>query len=147
MDDRQRALNYLGLARRADRIALGEEPCGIACRGGHGRLLLVARDAGDHTFRRAQSFARSGKPPVLPVPFTKEELGAAVGLRACALAVFTDAPLALAFIQCLPEAGQHPEILEALRTQTARIEKRRKEEKAHRRNLRHGGKKSGPAGK
>ena len=116
MDDRQRALNYLGLARRAGRIALGEEPCGA-------------------------------KPPVLPVSFTKEELGGAVGQRACALAALTDAPLALAFVQCLPEAERPAELLETLRTQTARIEKRRKEEKAHQANVRHGGKKPGPAGK
>lgn len=147
MDDRQRALHYLGLARRASRIALGEEPCGIACRGGHARLLLVAQDAGDHTFRRARSFARSGKPPVLPVPFTKEELGAAVGLGSCALAALTDAPLALAFVQCLHEPERHAAVLELLRTQTDRMEKRRKEEKAHRANVRRGGKKSGPSGK
>ena len=147
MGDRQRALNYLGLAPRAGRIALGEEPCGAVCRSGHARLLLVAADAGDHTFRRARSFARSGKPPVLPVSFTKEELGGAVGQRACALAALTDAPLALAFVQCLPEAERPAELLETLRTQTARIEKRRKEEKAHQANIRHGGKKPGPAGK
>lgn len=147
MDNRQRALGYLGLARRGNRIALGEEPCGIACRGGHARLLLVARDAGDHTFRRARSFAQSGKPPVLTAPFTKEELGAAVGMRACALAALTDAPLALAFVEALDQQEAHGPILELLRTQTARVAQRRKEEKAHQTNLRHGGKKSGPARK
>ena len=128
METKSKALGYLGLARRGGRIAVGEEPCGA----------IVAEDAGDHTFRRARSFARTGKPPVLTVPFSKEELGSALGLNACALAALTDAPLALAFVEALGEPERHQAILETLRTQTARIEKRRKEEKAHRNNVRRG---------
>ena len=72
METKSKALGYLGLARRGGRIAVGEEPCGAACRSSHARLLIVAEDAGDHTFRRARSFARTGKPLVLTVPFSKE---------------------------------------------------------------------------
>ena len=61
MEDK--ALRFLGLARRARLLEVGEEPVGIACRAGHARLLLIAQDAADHTFRRARSFCRSGKPP------------------------------------------------------------------------------------
>ena len=68
----------------------------------------------------------------------QEELGSALGLNACALAALTDAPLALAFVEALGEPERHQAILETLRTQTARIEKRRKEEKAHRNNVRRG---------
>ena len=116
METKSKALGYLGLARRGGRIAVGEEPCGAACRSSHARLLLVAEDAGDHTFRRARSFARTGKPPVLTVPFSKEELGSALGLNACALAALTDAPLALAFVEALGEPERHQAILETLRT-------------------------------
>lgn len=138
VETKSKALGYLGLARRGGRIAVGEEPCGAACRSSHARLLIVAEDAGDHTFRRARSFARTGKPPVLTVPFSKEVLGSALGLNACALAALTDAPLALAFVEALGEPERHQTILDTLRTQTARIEKRRKEEKAHRNNVRRG---------
>ena len=48
MDNKQKALNYLGLARRGNNIAIGEEPVGIACRGSHARLLLLAKDAADN---------------------------------------------------------------------------------------------------
>ena len=82
MDNRQRALNYLGLARRGNNIAIGEEPVGIACRGNHGRLLILAQDAADHTFRRARSFTQNGKPPMIRTPFTKEELGDALFMAA-----------------------------------------------------------------
>ena len=138
MDNRQRALNYLGLARRGSNIAIGEEPVGIACRGSHGRLLLLAKDAADNTFRRARSFTQSGKPPMLKVAFTKDELGNALGCNACAMAAFTDVALALAFVQSLEEPERHAQLLETLQVQVDRVKKRRAEEKAHQKNIRQG---------
>ena len=136
MEDK--SLRLLGLARRGRLAEVGEEPVGIACRAGHARLLLIAKDAGDHTFRRARSFCRSGKPPYICAPYTKEELGAALGCNACALCAFTDAPMALAFLQALEKSEQYEPILAELQRQTDRIKKRRQEEKAHRNNVRHG---------
>ena len=136
MEDK--ALRLLGLARRARLLEAGEEPVGIACRAGHARLLLVARDAGDHTFRRAQSFCRSGKPPHICAPFTKEELGGALGCNACALCALTDAPMALAFMQALGEPEAFAAVTAELQRQTDRVKKRRAEEKAHRKNVKHG---------
>ena len=49
-DQQQKALRLLGLARRARLLEIGEEPVGIVCRSGKAKLLLVAKDAGDHTF-------------------------------------------------------------------------------------------------
>jgi len=40
-----KALNYLGLMRKAGACAVGETDCGIACREGKVRLLLLASDA------------------------------------------------------------------------------------------------------
>ena len=136
MEDK--SLRLLGLARRGRLAEVGEEPVGIACRAGHARLLLIAKDAGDHTFRRARSFCRSGKPPYICAPYTKEELGAALGCNACALCALTDAPMALAFLQTLEKSEQYEPILAELQRQTDRIKKRRQEEKAHRNNVRHG---------
>lgn len=141
MDNRQRALNYLGLARRGSNIAIGEEPVGIACRGSHGRLLVLAQDAADHTFRRARSFTQNGKPPMLRAPFTKEELGGALGCSACAMAAFTDVALALAFVQALDEPEHYAQLIQTLQTQVERVKKRRAEEKAHQKNVRQGKKK------
>ena len=121
MNETQRkALLLLGLARKARKLEIGEEPCGIACRSGKAKLLLIAHDAGDHTFRRARSYCRAGKPPYLCVPFTKDELGDALGCNACALCAILDAPFAKAFLEDLPElAQQHEEILQELTRQTA----------------------------
>ena len=107
MNETQRkALLLLGLARKARKLEIGEEPCGIACRSGKAKLLLIAHDAGDHTFRRARSYCRAGKPPYLCVPFTKDELGDALGCNACALCAILDAPFAKEFLEDLPEPDE-----------------------------------------
>lgn len=74
-DQQQKALRLLGLARRARLLEIGEEPVGIVCRSGKAKLLLVAKDAGDHTFRRARSFVSGSKCPYICAPYTKDELG------------------------------------------------------------------------
>ena len=84
-DQQQKALRLLGLARRARLLEIGEEPVGIACRSGKAKLLLVAKDAGDHTFRRARSFVSGSKCPYICAPYTKDELGNGLGCNACAL--------------------------------------------------------------
>ena len=140
-DAQQKALRLLGLARRARLLQIGEEPVGIACRSGKAKLLLVAKDAGDHTFRRARSFTQNGKPPMLRAPFTKEELGGALGCSACAMAAFTDVALALAFVQALDEPEHYAQLIQTLQTQVERVKKRRAEEKAHQKNVRQGKKK------
>lgn len=137
--ENNRALGYLGLARRGNNIVIGEEPVGAACRASHARLMILAKDAADNTFRRARSFAASGKPPVVKVPFTKEELGNALGCNACAMAAFIDVALALAFVKALPDVNG--ELIETLEKQVERVQKRRKEEKAHQKNIRTGKKK------
>ena len=133
----EKALRFLGLARKARKLEIGEEPAGIACRSGKARLLLVASDAGDHTFRRARSFCRTGKPAYICAPYTKEELGNGLGCNACALCAVTDAPMAKAFLEALEDEKFQP-ILDDLTVQCQRIEKRRQEEKAHRKNVKFG---------
>ena len=123
-DQQQKALRLLGLARRARLLEIGEEPVGIACRGGRAKLLLVAKDAGDHTFRRARSFVSGGKCPYICVPYTKDELGDGLGCNACALCAFTDPAFA--------------EILAQLTVQAQRVLKRRQEAQAHRKNVKTG---------
>ena len=136
-DNQQKALCLLGLARKARRLEIGEEPVGIACRSGKARLLLVARDAGDHTFRRARSFVSGSKCPYVCVPFTKDELGDGLGCNACALGAVLDPAVAKSFLEALGEEG-HEEILAQLTVQTQRMQKRRQEAEAHRKNVKMG---------
>ena len=53
----------LGLARKAGRLEIGEEPVGAACRARQAKLVLLACDAASNTFRRASSDTdREGSP-------------------------------------------------------------------------------------
>ena len=136
-DQQQKALRLLGLARRARLLEIGEEPVGIVCRSGKAKLLLVAKDAGDHTFRRARSFVSGSKCPYICAPYTKDELGNGLGCNACALCAFTDPAFAKSFLEALGDPG-HDEILTQLTVQTQRVLKRRQEAQAHRKNVKTG---------
>ena len=133
-----KALNYLALARKAGRIELGEEPVGAIARARKARLVVVAKDATDHTWRRAKSFVEGSEQICLRVPFTKDELGQAIGRTELALAAFTDPALALAFVKALEQPEKYKTELESLQKKTTRVQQRQKEAKAHERNVRKG---------
>ena len=138
-------LHMVGLAMKAGRLEVGEEPVGAACRARDCRLILVARDAADNSFRRVKHFADAGQCLWVSVPYTKEGLGQAVGRTACAMAAVTDIGFADAIGQKL--AAVDPEkyglTAEKLRIKAERAAQRRKEQQAHERNVRRGGKKHG----
>ena len=133
-----KALNYMGLARKGGRIELGEEPCGAAARAGHARLIVVAADASPHTWRRAKSYAAGTDQQCVRVPFSKDELGEAIGRSSLAMAAFTDPALALAFVKALDGQEQYREVLENLDAKAKRVKQRQDEAKAHQRNVRMG---------
>ena len=131
-----KALNYLALARKAGRAELGEEPAGAISRTGKAYVIAVASDASDHTWRRAKSFAAGTRQQCIRLPFTKDEMGFAIGRSSLALAAVTDAALALALVQSLPNPD--PKVVEVLEAKVARQRKLQSEAKAHRRNIRKG---------
>ena len=133
-----RALNYLALAKKGRLVELGEEPVGAITRAVKGRLVVVASDASDHTWRRAKSFVAGTEQQCIRVPFTKEELGFVVGRTSLAIAAFTDAALALAFVKALPEPEKFKEVAEKLDIKAQKLRQRRDEAKAHQRNVRKG---------
>ena len=133
-----KALNYMALARKGGRIELGEEPVGAAARAQHARLVVVASDAGDHTWRRALSFVAGTEQLCLRVPYGKDQLGQATGRTSLAIGAFTDPALALAFVKALPPKEGYGQIIESLERRTKRIRQRQVEEKAHQRKKRKG---------
>ncbi len=133
-----KALNYMALARKAGRIELGEEPVGAAARAQKARLITVASDATDHTWRRAQSFVAGTQQQCVRVPYTKDQLGEAVGRTALAVAAFTDPALALAFLKALGQPQLYQAALDDLQTRTKRVQQRQNEAKAHQRNKQRG---------
>ena len=139
--DNNKALNYLALAKKARLVELGEEPVGAVTRLQKARLVVVASDASDHTWRRAKSFVAGTQQQVLRTPFTKEELGFVVGRTSLAIAAFTDAALALAFVKALPDQEKVKAVVEALDEKAKKLKQRQDEAKAHQRNIRTGKKK------
>ena len=133
-----RALNYLALGKKGRLVELGEEPVGAVARAIKARLVIVATDASDHTWRRAKSFVAGTEQQCIRVPFTKEELGFVVGRTSLAIAAFTDAALALAFVKALPDPEKFKAVAEALDIKAQKLRQRKEEAKAHQRNVRKG---------
>ncbi len=133
-----KALNYLALARKAGRIELGEEPVGACARAQKARLVVVASDATDHTWRRAKSFVAGTQQQCIRLAYTKDELGQAVGRTELALAAITDPAMALAFVKALGNDEKYKDVLLDLENRTKRVQKRQAEAKAHLKNKRMG---------
>ena len=133
-----KARNYLSLARKAGRIELGEEPVGAVARAQKARLLVVAQDASDHTWRRAKSFAAGTDQQCVRFPYTKTELGEAIGRQELALGAITDPALALAFLKALQQPEKYKEALQSLEKRTERVAARQAEARAHEKNVKKG---------
>ena len=133
-----KALNYLALARKAGLLELGEEPVGAAARANHARLVVVASDASDHSWRRALSYVDHTGQQCLRLPYTKVELGMAIGRQELAMGAFTEPGLALKFVEALGQNEKYQAVIEDLQNRTARVLKHQKEQKAHQRNVRMG---------
>ena len=86
----ERILSMLGLAHKAGRVEIGEEPVGSSARAKKARVILVASDAAAGSVRRAMSFANTGSCLCLVIPAQKDELGRALGRTSCAMAAVTD---------------------------------------------------------
>ena len=133
-----KALSLLALARKGGIAELGEEPVGGAARGGKAYVILVAKDASDHTWRRAKSFTAGTEQQCVRLPWTKDQLGAAIGRDTLAIAAITDVQMALALVAALPQEESNKPALEVLTAKAAKARQRQQEAKAHRRNLRRG---------
>lgn len=94
-------LSLLGLALRGGRLAVGEEPAALAAKAGQARLLLAASDAAGNTLRRMEHLAQEGHCLWLILPFSKAELGGALGRGSAAIAALTDTGLAAAVTERL----------------------------------------------
>ena len=133
-----KVLNYIGLARKAGKAELGEEPVGAAARALHAHLIVVAADASDHTWRRAKSYAAGTDQQCIRLPHSKDEVGMAIGRQELAIAAITDPALALSLVQALPQPEKFAPVMAVLEDKVQRQRKRQAEAKAHKRNVRKG---------
>ena len=133
-----KALNYLALARKAGLAELGEEPVGGAARSGKAYVIVVAKDASDHTWRRAKAYAAGTAQQCVRLPYSKDEMGFVIGRESLAIAAITDCPMALALVQSLPEPEKNAEVIAVLSEKVQKMKKRQSEAKAHKKNVRFG---------
>ena len=133
-------LHLLGLARKAGRLEIGEEPVGAVCRARHARLVLLAQDAASNTRRRAAHFGEAGNVLWLELPFTKEELGFHFGRGSCAMLALTDAGIAASLVEKLAirDPFRYGPAAEQLRAKADRMLQRQREKRQHEKNLREG---------
>lgn len=133
-------LHLLGLARKAARLELGEEPVGAACRARHAKLVLIAGNAAPNTFRRAAHFGEAGNVLWLALPHTKEELGFALGRGSVAMLALTDIGFAASIVKKLAAVNpeQYGAAAAALDVKAAKSLQRQKEQRQHEKNLREG---------
>lgn len=92
-----RFLTHLGLALRAGRLAVGEEPVYEALARRRAHAVFLAADAAQNT--RDKLKRRLDGAPLYPIPATKAELGHALGRATCAFAAVTDPGFAKSLIQ------------------------------------------------
>ena len=79
----------LGLARRAGKLAMGEEKASDAVRSGKAALILLALDASANTEKKFSDMGRFRSVPVLR-PGGRFQMGAAVGRAAAVTLAVTD---------------------------------------------------------
>lgn len=130
-----RILNLLGLARRGGNLAMGEEPVSDVCQQHKARVVFLANDAGDTICHRAARMAESGNAPLVILPWTKVEVGSALGRATCALLALTDQGLASTVISRLAETDESlKELANAMNEKTARHKLRREQKKQNTRS-------------
>ena len=102
--------------------------------------LRAAADAAEGTRRRCEHFAQAGDCLWLQLPFTKAELGRALGRTAVAIAAVTDVGLAAALLHRLAELDpeQYADAADRMDVKARRAAERRAEQAAHEKNLRQG---------
>lgn len=133
-------LNLVSLSRKAGKLEAGDEPVSAAARARQARLILVAKDASENTYRRVRHLGESCNVIWVSVPYTKAELGQAIGRGETAMAAVTDIGLAASVIRGLaqddPEKYAIP--LEKLTVKNEKAQRRLQEKRQHEKNLRSG---------
>ena len=133
-------LHLLGLARKAGKLELGEEPVGALCRARHARLVLLANNAAPNTYRRAAHFGEAGNVLHISLPHSKEELGFCFGRGSVAIMALADAGLAASLLDKLAAADpeRYGPAAAQLRTKADKMLQRQREKRQHEKNLREG---------
>ena len=118
-------LSFLGMARKAGAVVIGEEAAAQAVLDHKARLILVAADAGDTTAQRVMRL-ESDKTPVLTLPEGKAEVGGIVGFASVAVLTVTDLGFACALAEKLAAGHEgYKAVAEALKQRQDKARRRK----------------------
>lgn len=133
-------LSMLGLALKAGRVEVGEEPVGAAARAKKARVIFVAQDAAPSSVRRAQSFARTGSTLCVTLPADKDALGSSLGRTSVAMCAVTDIGFAESLVKKLAalDSETYQDAADTLAVKAKRARERKEEQLRHEKNLRQG---------
>ena len=133
-------LSMLGLALKAGRVEVGEEPVGAAARAKKARVIFVAQDAAPSSVRRAQSFARTGSTLCVTLPAGKDTLGRSLGRTSVAMCAVTDIGFAESLVKKLAalDSETYQGAADTLAVKAKRARERKEEQLRHEKNLRQG---------
>ena len=119
-------LRMLGLARRAGKLAYGDELVREACFDHKTRCVFIAGDAGANAAKKAVFYADKANVPCVTLPHGKLELGSAIGKAGCAMCAVADIGMAAAAVNKLAEQDPaYAEVAQQLSEKNAKIQSRR----------------------
>ena len=119
-------LRMLGLARRAGKLAFGDELVREACFDHKTRCVFIAGDAGANAAKKAAFYADKANVPCVTLPHGKLELGSAIGKAGCAMCAVADIGMAAAAVSKLAEQDSaYTEVAQQLAEKNAKIQSRK----------------------
>ena len=123
-------LGMLGLARRAGKLAFGDELVREMCLDKKARAVFTAVDAGASTAKKAAFYAQSANAPLISLPYGKDELGMAIGKNGCAVCAVSDIGIAAAALQKLAVMrSEYADMAVQLAEKNTRIQSRKGKKK------------------
>ena len=136
---KEKALNLLGLMRKANAAAIGETDTGAAARAQTAKLVILASDASSNAQNRAKGFVHGRGIPLITLPFTKQEISEHVGKSGCSMAAICDLGFADAFLKQLCDyCDGYADTAKAISEKLESQKQRKRETKAHEKNKRTG---------
>ena len=137
---KEKALNLLGLMRKANAVQIGETDTGAAARAQTARLVVLAKDASDNAVSRAKGFVYGRNIPLIWLPFTKDEISEHVGKNGCSMAAVCDLGFADALMKILTEISptEYSETAKQISERLSKEAQRKRENMAHEKNKRTG---------
>jgi ribosomal protein L7Ae-like RNA K-turn-binding protein len=93
-----KALNLIGLMRKANKISVTEQKCREDIRFGRSKLVLIASDCSEKAGEKIRSLAESYNIRCAEVCYTKSEMASAAGTGLCSVISINDNGFAEAWL-------------------------------------------------